>query len=1059
MKKQILILASLLLLFLSSKAQLGDIIYRDFNPDSILIVWQELGPMYINLDEEGETDLKMWMVADGSMCVPYMGTLQQNLEICAVEPYCVLSEVPEDNWSLFLDWSIVYANDNYGFRIEKDDGYYYGWFRTYTIEISGKEEKRVVHWAFDETAYCTIPDYPLRWGQTEIGTTPPVVSDIYTVGYKDENATTRSAMLFKNSELLYSINVENKKYTPCKITADTLGNLYWMVVRSENGSSSITEIWKNDELFVSTDGCNRVAINDIYCLGDMLFYVGDTLNRNGKKVATVWCGSDFKPYWVLGDGLQNSVINDADVDESTNIPYFCGYIANPNTKAVVWKASQRLFTCEPNSSYMEKDSYAQEISVKDGVVYTKGYKTFDYNSFTERHPFLWRIYNNEIIGWMAQVSEKINGICTFEKECFFCDDYRQSQRYSVCRNNSSHEVLAFPYPLENETSINNIRRGFNDIYMVGGLDGQGCVWKNFELFSQYDNCDVIVDLLAVEPPELNGNPFEEPCQAPASFWGFLKVDQETHKVEMGWNPPPSVNWYHYDENPLAGIASDYDHWGICIPGETFTHNEVLTDVAFYKTGCQGYGNYSYCVEIYKGGIEEPLGDFVSFARADFTSGPDEWVTVRLSSMVVCEEGKNIWIVLRTPFHGNSMPYCQTSGNPNGRWASYGNGWIDFGLGDWMIRGGFHTSDTVTDIDHYNVYRGSSLDSMEVIAEVAGDQLSYVDNLSSPLGDYYYQLTVSRNDGCESGPAISSSSQHLPYLYFHFENDWPLEGEWYYEITNANGSITYQYLQCVGDTTVAGERPKIIVRTNTIYDDKGKQQTVTHEYVYEKDSVVYWWNKELQEFTTLYDLTADVGDEWVINVGTESLVMHVDAVSDYEYDGRILKMLSVSDENDLFSGDIVCGIGHLISFFPERLMNRGKGYRVEGIRCYWQDGELVFKLGEKDCDEVYQEYHNQGVDETETSGFRIYPNPATDIIVVETLRATSLQGQTEYRITNTLGQTLLSSSSLRAERSGARQPEGSSTEGRKSNLTINVSSLPSGMYFLTLGNQTLKFIKQ
>lgn len=273
-------------------------------------------------------------------------------------------------------------------------------------------------------------------------------------------------------------------------------------------------------------------------------------------------------------------------------------------------------------------------------------------------------------------------------------------------------------------------------------------------------------------------------------------------------------------------------------------------------------------------------------------------------------------------------------------------------------------------------------------------------------------------------------------YFHqfIEQEIYYNGEWYYEITNANGSITYQYLQCAGDTAVAEERPKIIVRTNTIYDDKGKQQTVTHEYVYERDSVVYWWNKDLQEFTTLYDLTADVGDEWVINVGTESLVMHVDAVSDYEYDGRTLKMLSVSDENDLFSGDIVCGIGHLTSFFPERLMNRGRGYRVKGIRCYWQDGELVFKLGEKDCDEVYQEYHNQGVDETETSGFRIYPNPANDVIVVETPEGATLQ---EYRITNLLGQTMLTGTSQ----------------------TINVSSLPSGMYFLTLGTQTLKFTKQ
>ena len=265
-------------------------------------------------------------------------------------------------------------------------------------------------------------------------------------------------------------------------------------------------------------------------------------------------------------------------------------------------------------------------------------------------------------------------------------------------------------------------------------------------------------------------------------------------------------------------------------------------------------------------------------------------------------------------------------------------------------------------------------------------------------------------------------------------------EWYYEIENENGSITYQHLEYAADTTINHKEVTIIIRTNTLYD-KGEHSEVTREYIYEEDNVVYWWNKALQEFTVLYDLSAQQGDNWVIKVGTESLTIHVDAVEQYEYEGRVFKMLQVSDMDDLFSGTIVCGIGHLTSFFPERLMTRGKSYRVEGIRCYWREGELVFKYGEKDCDEVYKEIHN-GLNEdalsTGSGALTVYPNPTHGVLFVQTLRATSLPAET-YRISNMMGQTLMS---------GRLTSE---------NQQIDVSDLPQGMYFITVGGATRKFV--
>jgi hypothetical protein len=261
-------------------------------------------------------------------------------------------------------------------------------------------------------------------------------------------------------------------------------------------------------------------------------------------------------------------------------------------------------------------------------------------------------------------------------------------------------------------------------------------------------------------------------------------------------------------------------------------------------------------------------------------------------------------------------------------------------------------------------------------------------------------------------------------------------EWYYEIQNENGSTTYQHLEYVADTTVNHKDVQIIIRTNTLYD-KGEHQEVTREYLYLEDEVVYWWNKDLQEFTVLYDLGAQQGDSWVIKVGTESITMHVDAVDYYYYDGRLFRLLWVSDEDDLFSGTIVCGIGHLSSFFPERLMTRDKGYGVNGLRCYWNYGNLVFTVNRDDCDAIYAELHN-GLEEPTEIPFAIYPNPTDGILFVETFPETSLTTN-EYRITNLMGQTVLTGS-LTAE-----------------TQQIDVSNLPKGMYFITISGTTRKFM--
>ena len=122
------------------------------------------------------------------------------------------------------------------------------------------------------------------------------------------------------------------------------------------------------------------------------------------------------------------------------------------------------------------------------------------------------------------------------------------------------------------------------------------------------------------------------------------------------------------------------------------------------------------------------------------------------------------------------------------------------------------------------------------------------------------------------------------------------------------------------------------------------------------------------------------------------------------------------------------------------MDKGDGVRVEGMRCYWNEGELVFKYGDEDCDAIYSEVH--GVEEdgpsTGSETFAVYPNPTNGVLFVETVCTPSLPDQT-YHITNLVGQTVLSGNII------------------ADNQQINVSSLPKGMYFITFAGETRKFV--
>ena len=113
--------------------------------------------------------------------------------------------------------------------------------------------------------------------------------------------------------------------------------------------------------------------------------------------------------------------------------------------------------------------------------------------------------------------------------------------------------------------------------------------------------------------------------------------------------------------------------------------------------------------------------------------------------------------------------------------------------------------------------------------------------------------------------------------------------------------------------------------------------------------------------------------------------------------------------------------------------------LQGQGCIWKNFEVYLQPNNCYCIcDIVVSYASESIDETDNNGFTVYPNPANNILFVQTLRATPLPAET-YRITNPQGQTLLKGSII----ADCQQ--------------INIESLPVGMYFITMGETTWKFV--
>ncbi len=174
-------------------AQQGEIIYVDFEPDSTQSFHSKVDiepPVYLDMDQDGVNEwfiqgresfhqtISLWFQWNRFM-VPYSATDTMTPKYCTPYPFILqlgdtlanlrytTPDIPQYGRNPYSDppGAGYYPPHYAGTRVEKDGDYYYGWLE---LSVNISDDAHTIDLVVYRMAYCTIPNYPLRAGQTSL---------------------------------------------------------------------------------------------------------------------------------------------------------------------------------------------------------------------------------------------------------------------------------------------------------------------------------------------------------------------------------------------------------------------------------------------------------------------------------------------------------------------------------------------------------------------------------------------------------------------------------------------------------------------------------------------------------------------------------------------------------------------------------------------------------------------------------------------------------------------------------------------------------------------------
>ena len=167
MKTKILLAILCVCFSINLHSQEGEIIYTDFEPDSVMtdVPYGTDTHLLFDINYDNINDIGFYYSIPTSEGVKYFLIKDYNEYFSiSLDQVGANDTLSNNRFSDFWDEARLFSGDNkcIGLRINLgDDNYCYGWIR-YKLYCGWNETERIILY---DMAYCTVPNYPLRVGQ------------------------------------------------------------------------------------------------------------------------------------------------------------------------------------------------------------------------------------------------------------------------------------------------------------------------------------------------------------------------------------------------------------------------------------------------------------------------------------------------------------------------------------------------------------------------------------------------------------------------------------------------------------------------------------------------------------------------------------------------------------------------------------------------------------------------------------------------------------------------------------------------------------------------------
>lgn len=265
---------------------------------------------------------------------------------------------------------------------------------------------------------------------------------------------------------------------------------------------------------------------------------------------------------------------------------------------------------------------------------------------------------------------------------------------------------------------------------------------------------------------------------------------------------------------------------------------------------------------------------------------------------------------------------------------------------------------------------------------------------------------------------------------------PIGTEWYYTERFAfSGDINYLKISSKRDTTISGKLCRVIQKERNLLCNNRPEI----EYMYEENSILYFWDEAFNRFQVLYDFNKTVNDYWIIEVNDtwtntlDTIKVVVDSISSMTINNQSFKVLYVT-YNSLskrypysYTSKIIEKIGDtsfLFNFYPESSLICDANFSG-GLRCYNDPTRGNYSTGiAESC--TYLHIWNGLNESISNININVFPNPGDGLFEVHSNSNQTLTAE----VKDITGRLIV-------------------TKEFDSHILIDLTNYPNGLYLLTI----------